>query len=162
MLTCRTVVNVIVWEKSREKQAAGQSHALGRVMWTSNLPRDTVQPMKTALRNSNEIICKHRKLCLQMPGKVSSESGQSICRYIVDMVDKKLALIINGKCIMCTCTGSELKCSGTAYTVHHYYMYIFLYKGLWKNGSLKSALTHTCNVFVQKWAKLPKLIVEHM
>ena len=30
--------------------------------------------MEAALRNSNEIICKHRKLRLQVPGKVSSES----------------------------------------------------------------------------------------
>ena len=62
----------------RGKQAAGQSRAPGRVMWTSSLPRDSVQPMKAALRNSNEIIRKHRKLCWQVPGDVSSESGPSI------------------------------------------------------------------------------------
>ena len=47
-------------------------------MWTIC---DTVQPMEAALRNSNEIICKHRKLRLQVPasGKVFRESGPSIC-----------------------------------------------------------------------------------
>ena len=60
----------------RGKQAAGQSRAPGRVMWTKCLPRDSVQLMEVALRNSNEIICKHRKLRLQVPGKVSSESLQ--------------------------------------------------------------------------------------
>ena len=78
LLTCRIVVNVIVWEIGRGKQAAGQSRSPGRVMWTKCLPRDTVQPMAAALRNSNEIICKHRKLRLQMPGKVFRESGPSI------------------------------------------------------------------------------------
>ena len=62
----------------RWKQAAGQSRASDRIMWTSSLPRDTVHPMEAALRNSNEIICQHRKLSLQVPGKVSSESGPSI------------------------------------------------------------------------------------
>ena len=47
-------------------------------MWTKCLPRDTIQPMEYALRNSNEIICKHRKLPLQVPGKVFGESGQSV------------------------------------------------------------------------------------
>ena len=78
LLTCRIVVNVIVWEIGRRKQAAGQSRALGRVMWTKCLPPDTVQPMEAALRNSNEIIWKHRKLPLQVPGKVFRESGPSI------------------------------------------------------------------------------------
>ena len=32
--------------------------------------------MEAALRNSNEIICKHRKLRLQVPGKVFRECGQ--------------------------------------------------------------------------------------
>ena len=39
-------------------------------MWTKCLPRETIQPMEYTLRNSNEIICKHRKLPLQVPGKV--------------------------------------------------------------------------------------------
>ena len=69
LLTCHIVVNVIVWEIGCGKQAAGQSRAPGRVMWTKCLPRDTVQPMEAALKNSNEIICKHRKLRLQVPGK---------------------------------------------------------------------------------------------
>ena len=30
---------------------------------------------KAVLRNSNEIICKHRKLRLQVPGKVSGDSN---------------------------------------------------------------------------------------
>ena len=47
-------------------------------MWTKCLPRDTIQPMEYTLRNSNEIICKHRKLPLQVPGKVFGESGQSV------------------------------------------------------------------------------------
>ena len=47
-------------------------------MWTKCLPRDTVQPMEAALRNSNEIICKHRKLRLQVPGKVFRESGRRL------------------------------------------------------------------------------------
>ena len=37
-----------------------------------------VQPMEAALRNSNEIICKHRKLRLQVSGKVFRESGPSV------------------------------------------------------------------------------------
>ena len=49
------------------KQAAGQSRAPGRVMRTKFLPRDTVQPMEAAPRNSNEIICKHRKLLGKFP-----------------------------------------------------------------------------------------------
>ena len=57
------------------KQAAGQSRAPGRVMWTKCLPRDTIQPMESTLRNSNEIICKHRNLRLQVPGKVGAECG---------------------------------------------------------------------------------------
>ena len=81
LLTCCIVVNVAVWEIGREKQAAGQSRAPGRVMWTKCLPRDTIQPMEYTLRNSNEIICKHRKLPLQVPEKVFGESGQSVvCR----------------------------------------------------------------------------------
>ena len=47
-------------------------------MWTKCLPRDTIQPMESSLRNSNEIICKHRKLRLQVPGKVVGESGRSV------------------------------------------------------------------------------------
>ena len=81
LLTCRivvTVVIVIVWDIGRGKQADGQSRAAGRVMWTKCLPRDTVQPMEAALRNSNELICKHRKLRLQVPGKVFGEAGPSI------------------------------------------------------------------------------------
>ena len=78
LLTCRIVVNVKVWEIGRGKQAAGQSRAPGWVMWTKCLPCDSVQPMEAALRNSNEIICKHRKLRLQVPGKVFRESGPSI------------------------------------------------------------------------------------
>ena len=61
LLTCCIVVNVIVREIGRGKQAAGQSRALGRVMWTKCLPHDTIQPMEATLRNSYEIICKHRK-----------------------------------------------------------------------------------------------------
>ena len=53
----------------------------GRVMSTKCLPRDTVQPMEAALRNSNEIICKHRKLGLQVPGKVFRESGWMLLNY---------------------------------------------------------------------------------
>ena len=78
LLTCCIVVNVKVWEIGRGKLAAGQSHALGRVRWTKCLPRDTIQPMEATLRNSNEIICKHRILPLQLPGKVSSESGPTV------------------------------------------------------------------------------------
>ena len=63
---------------SRGKQAAGQSRAPGRVMRTKCLLPDTVQPIEAVLRNSNEIISKHRKLRLQVPMKVSSESGLSI------------------------------------------------------------------------------------
>ena len=48
-------------------------------MWTKCLPRDTIQPMEYTLRNSNEIICKHRNLRLRVPGKVFGESGQSVC-----------------------------------------------------------------------------------
>ena len=44
-------------------------------MWTKCLPRDTIQPMESTLRNSNEIICKHRNLRLQVPGKVGAECG---------------------------------------------------------------------------------------
>ena len=47
-------------------------------MWTKCLPRDTIQPMESTLRNSNEIICKHRKIPLQVPGKVYGESGRSV------------------------------------------------------------------------------------
>ena len=36
--------------------------------------------MEYTLRNSNEIICKHRKLRLQVPGKVFGESGQSVIK----------------------------------------------------------------------------------
>ena len=75
LFTCCIIVNVIVWEIGRGKQAAGQSRAPGRVMWTKCLPRDTVQPMESTLRNSNEIICKHRNLRLQVPGKVGAECG---------------------------------------------------------------------------------------
>ena len=82
LLTCSIVVNVIVWEIGRGKQAAGQSRAPGWVMWTKCLPRDTVQPMEAALRNSNEIICKHRKLRLHVSGKVFRESGPSICIHM--------------------------------------------------------------------------------
>ena len=82
LLTCCIVVNVKVWEIGREKQAAGQSRAPGRVMWTKWLPRDTIQPMGSTLRNSNEIICKHRKLPLQVPGKVVGESGRFLL-YLV-------------------------------------------------------------------------------
>ena len=78
LLTCCIVVNVKVWEKGREKQAAGQSRAPCRVMWTKCLPRDTIQPMGSTLRNSNEIICKHRKLPLQVHGKVVGESGRFV------------------------------------------------------------------------------------
>ena len=73
LLTCRVVVHIIVWEIGRGKQAAGQSPAVGRVMWTKCLPLVTIQPMEATLRNSNKIICKHRKLPLHAPGKVSSE-----------------------------------------------------------------------------------------
>ena len=86
LLTCCIVVNVVVWEIGREKQAAGQSRALGRVMWTKCLPRDTIQPMEYTLRNSNEIICKHRKLPLQVPGKVFGESGQSVLKMPSDCI----------------------------------------------------------------------------
>ena len=81
LLTCCIAVNVVVWEIGREKQAAGQSRAPGRVMWTKCLPRDTIQPMEYTLRNSNEIICIHRKLPLQVPGKVFGESGQSVYAF---------------------------------------------------------------------------------
>ena len=47
-------------------------------MWMKCLPRDTIQPMEYTLRNSNESICEHRKLRLQVPGKVFRESGQSV------------------------------------------------------------------------------------
>ena len=75
LFTCCIIVNVIVWEIGRGKQAAGQSRAPGRVMWTKCLPRDTIQPIESTLRNSNEIICKHRNLRLQVPGKVGAECG---------------------------------------------------------------------------------------
>ena len=67
LLTCCIVVNVIVWEIGRWKQAAGQSHATGRVMWTKCLPHDTVQPMEAALRN-------------QMKSSVNAENY--VCRNI--------------------------------------------------------------------------------
>ena len=96
LLTCCIVVNVKVWEIGREKQAAGQSRTPGRVMWTKCLPRDTIQPMGSTLRNSNEIICKHRKLPLQVPGKVVGESGRFVhvshifivlvCTYLIRLV----------------------------------------------------------------------------
>ena len=82
------VVNFVVWEIGREKQAAGQSRAPGRVMWMKCLPRDTIQPMEYILRNSNEIICKHRKLPLQVPGKVFGESRQSVRVLIVTQYTK--------------------------------------------------------------------------
>ena len=87
LLTCCIVVNVVVWEIGREKQAAGQSRAPGRVIWTKCLPRDTIQPMEYTRRNSNEIICKHRKLPLQVPGKVFGESVQSVsgCDFLQDV-----------------------------------------------------------------------------
>ena len=47
-------------------------------MWAKCLPRYTIQPIESSLRNSNEIICKHRKLPLQVPGKVFRESGRSV------------------------------------------------------------------------------------
>ena len=75
-----------MWEIGREKQVAGQSHAPGRVMWTKCLPRDTIQPMEYTLRNSNEIICKHRKLPLQVPGKVFGESEQSVQVKVSDVI----------------------------------------------------------------------------
>ena len=78
LLTCRIAVNVIVWEIGHGKQDGGQSRAPSRVIWTKGLPRDTVQPMEAALRNSNEIICIHRKLHLQVPVKVFTVSGLSI------------------------------------------------------------------------------------
>ena len=82
LLTCCIVVNVIVWEIGRGKQAAGQSRAPGRVMWTKCLPCDTIQPMGSTLRNSNKIICKLRKkIPLQVPGKVFGESGRSIWSF---------------------------------------------------------------------------------
>ena len=77
LLTCHIVVNLVVWEIGRGKLAAGQSRVLGRVMWTKFLPPYTVQPMEAASRNSDEIICKHRKLCFQVPGKVFRESGRT-------------------------------------------------------------------------------------
>ena len=54
-------------------------------MWTKCLPRDAIQPMEYTLRNSNEIICKHRKLPLQVPGKVFGESGQSAMYKLHDI-----------------------------------------------------------------------------
>ena len=66
LLTCRIVINVIVCEIGSWKRAIGWSCAPGRVMWTKCLPRVTVQPMEADLRNSNEIICKHRKLRLKL------------------------------------------------------------------------------------------------
>ena len=77
LLTGRVVVNVIVWEIGRGKQAAGQSRTPGRVMGTECLSRDTAQPMEAALINSNE-ICKHGQLRLQVPGKVSNELGLTV------------------------------------------------------------------------------------
>ena len=56
----------------------GQSRAPGRVMWTKCLSRDTVELMEAALRNSNEIVSKHRKLRLQVPGKISSASRLTV------------------------------------------------------------------------------------
>ena len=85
LLTCRIVVNVIVWEIGRGKQAAGQSRAVCRVMWTKCLPHDTVQQMEAALRNSYKTICKDRKLRLQVPGKVSSESGLTLGHILDSM-----------------------------------------------------------------------------
>ena len=55
----------------------------GRVMWTKCLPRDTLQPIEAALRNSNEIICKHKKLRLQVPGKGSSETGPTVNKQLL-------------------------------------------------------------------------------
>ena len=58
--------HMIVWEIGCGELAAGQSCALGRVMWKKYLPRDTVEPMEAAVRNSNGIIYKHLKLRLQL------------------------------------------------------------------------------------------------
>ena len=72
------LVNAIVWELGHGKLAACQSRAPGRVILTKCLPRDTVQPIEAALRNSNEIICKHRKLRVHVSGKVSGKSGLTV------------------------------------------------------------------------------------
>ena len=56
----------------------GQSRTPGRVMWTKCLLRDTVQLIEAALRNSNKIVSKHRKLRLQVPGKVFSASRLTV------------------------------------------------------------------------------------
>ena len=79
-------------------------------MWTSNLPRDTVPPMEAALRNSNELICKHRKLHvrLQVPGKDSSESGPSLINWVhtgrKNLILPQIAIIQYHCCFLHTCT----------------------------------------------------------
>ena len=59
LLTCCIVVNVIVREIGRGKQAAGQSRALGRVMWTKCLTRDTIQPMEATTSYSKKFKWNH-------------------------------------------------------------------------------------------------------
>ena len=76
LLTCRIVVNLIVWEKGRGKEAAGQSRAPRRVMWMKCLPCDTFQPMEAALRPVRKVTPGHntetRRKSWSWPG------GQSI------------------------------------------------------------------------------------
>ena len=73
--------------KGREKQAAGQSRAPGRVTWMRCFPRDTVQPMGATLRISNEITFKHHTL--RVPVKDSRESGPTAC-----FVESKLKRVL--------------------------------------------------------------------
>ena len=102
LLTCCIVVNVIVWDSviGREKQAAGQSRAPGWVMWTKCLPRDTIQPMEYTLRNSNEIICKHKKWPFHVPGKVFGESGQSVHLYLTIKLPVRNLYIVTSRSVV--------------------------------------------------------------
>ena len=78
LLMCRIVVNFIVWEISRGKLAAG-NHALRIESCRRNVYRVILfNQWKLLYQIQNEIICKHRKLRLQLPWKDSSISGLTV------------------------------------------------------------------------------------
>ena len=139
LFTCCIIVNVIVWEIGRGKQAAGQSRAPGRVMWTKCLPRDTIQPMESTLRNSNEIICKHRNLRLQVPGKVGAECGLIVLSFQSDHWLQRYSCIGNfAYYAYISGTGSAIaKIRKTIFTIYKLYILCKFqlcspYSGFWK------------------------------
>ena len=75
-------------------------------MLTSSLPRDKIQPMKAALRNSNENIRKHRQLRLQVPGKVSIESRPMQVKHVFNFD------MLTVECVQIS-TSAELSAKGT-------------------------------------------------